>query len=49
MLEKVIYVMYDDDDVLKDGVKKLVVKGVRIVEVYLLFLIYGIDLIIGVK
>ncbi len=29
MSDKVIYVMYDDDGVLKDGAKKLVSKGVK--------------------
>ena len=34
MAEKVIYAMYDDDDVLKDGAKKLVAKGVKVAEVF---------------
>ena len=34
MADKVIYAMYDDDDVLKDGAKKLVAKGVRVSEVF---------------
>lgn len=41
--------MYDDDDVLKDGAKKLVAKGVKIAEVFSPFPIHGIDPIIGVK
>jgi len=49
MAEKVIYAMYDDDDVLKDGAKKLVAKGVKIAEVFSPFPIHGIDPIIGVK
>lgn len=49
MAEKVIYAMYDDDDVLKDGAKKLVSKGVKIAEVFSPFPIHGIDPIIGVK
>ena len=49
MAEKVIYAMYDDDDVLKDGAKKLVAKGVKISEVFSPFPIHGIDPIIGVK
>lgn len=49
MAEKVIYAMYDDDDVLKDGAKKLVSKGVKIADVFSPFPIHGIDPIIGVK
>ncbi len=41
--------MYDDDDVLKDGAKKLVAKGVKINEVFSPFPIHGIDPIIGIK
>ena len=40
--------MYDDDDVLKDGAKKLVAKGVKVSEVFSPFPIHGIDPIIGV-
>ncbi len=49
MAEKVIYAMYDDDDVLKDGAKKLVAKGIKVAEVFSPFPIHGIDPIIGVK
>lgn len=49
MADKVIYAMYDDDDVLKDGAKKLVSKGVKVTEVFSPFPIHGIDPIIGVK
>jgi len=49
MAEKVIYAMYDDDDVLKDGAKKIVAKGVKVAEVFSPFPIHGIDPIIGVK
>lgn len=49
MAEKIIYAMYDDDDVLKDGAKKLVSKGVKVAEVFSPFPIHGIDPIIGVK
>lgn len=41
--------MYDDDDVLKDGAKKLVAKGIKVAEVFSPFPIHGIDPIIGVK
>ena len=49
MSDKVIYAMYDDDEVLKDGAKKLVSKGVKIAEVFSPFPIHGIDPIIGIK
>lgn len=49
MSDKVIYVMYDDDHVLKDGAKKLVSNGVKISEVFSPFPIHGIDPIIGIK
>ncbi|MBI1837884.1 MAG: DUF3341 domain-containing protein [Flavobacteriia bacterium] len=49
MAEKVIYAMYDDDDVLKDGAKLLVAKGVKVSEVFSPFPIHGIDPIIGIK
>jgi hypothetical protein len=49
MADTVFYAMYDDDDVLKDGAKKLVSKGVKINEVFSPFPIHGIDPIIGVK
>lgn len=41
--------MYDDEEVLKDGAKKLVSKGVKVSEVFSPFPIHGIDPIIGVK
>jgi hypothetical protein len=49
MAERIIYAMYDDDDVLKDGAKKLVSKGVKVADVFSPFPIHGIDPIIGVK
>ena len=49
MADKVIYAMYDDDNVLKDGAKKLGSKGVKVSEVFSPFPIHGIDPIIGVK
>ena len=49
MEEKVIYAMYDDDDVLKEGAKSLVSDGVHIADVYSPFPIHGIDPIIGVE
>jgi len=49
MEDKVIYAMYDDDDVLKDGAKALVAEGVHISDVYSPMPIHGIDPIIGVE
>jgi len=49
MSDKVIYAMYDDDDVLKDGAKLLVSKGIKVSDVFSPFPIHGIDPIIGVK
>ena len=49
MEEKVIYAMYDDDDVLKKGAKELVGKGVHVADVYSPFPVHGIDPIIGVQ
>ncbi len=41
--------MYDDDDILKDGAKYVVSKGVKVSEVFSPFPIHGIDPIIGIK
>ena len=49
MADKVIYAMYDDDEVLKNGAKKLISKGIKVAEVFSPFPIHGIDPIIGVK
>lgn len=49
MAEKVIYAMYDDDDVLKDGARKLVAKGIKVADVFSPFPIHGIDPIIGIR
>lgn len=49
MADTVFYAMYDDDDVLKAGAKKLVSKGVKVSEVFSPFPIHGIDPIIGIK
>ena len=49
MSDKVLYVMYDDDEVLKHSAKQLVSKGVKISEVFSPFPIHGIDPIIGIK
>jgi len=49
MADRVIYAMYDDDEVLKDGAKMLVAKGVKVEEVFSPFPIHGLDPIIGVE
>ena len=49
MEEKVIYAMYDDDDVLKNGARLLVDKGVNITDVYSPMPIHGLDPIIGIE
>jgi len=49
MTDRVIYAMYDDDEILKDGAKKLVAKGVKVEEVFSPFPIHGIDPIIGIE
>jgi len=49
MADRVIYAMYDDDEVLKTSAKKLVAGGVNITDVFSPFPIHGIDPIIGVK
>ena len=49
MSDKVIFATYTDEEVLKDGAKKLVSKGIKINEVFSPFPIHGIDPIIGIK
>lgn len=49
MTDKVLYAMYDDDDITKDAAKFLVEKGVHVSDVYSPFPIHGIDPIIGVE
>lgn len=49
MADKIIYAMYDDDDRLVSGAKKLVAKGVHVNEVFSPMPIHGIDDVIGVQ
>lgn len=49
MADRVIYAMYDDEEILKDGAKVLVAKGIKVEEVFSPFPIHGIDPIIGVE
>ena len=49
MADKIIYAMYDDDDKLMDGAKKLVSNGVHVNEVFSPMPIHGIDDVIGVR
>ncbi len=49
MADKTIYAMYDDDQVLLEGAKKLVAKGIYIRDVFSPFPIHGLDPVIGIK
>jgi len=49
MADRIFYAMYDDDDILKDGAKHLVSKGVKVSEVFSPFPIHGLDPIIGIQ
>ncbi len=49
MADTIIYAMYDDDDKLVDGAKKLVSKGIHVNEVFSPMPIHGIDDVIGVR
>lgn len=46
---KIIYGLYDDDDVLLEGIKSLQSKGVKIHEVYTPFPVHGLDKALGLK
>lgn len=48
MNKAIIHGIYDDDDQLKDGARRLVASGVRIKDVFSPFPIHGIDPIIGI-
>lgn len=49
MANKVIYAMYDDEQVLLRGAEKLVAKGIHVSDVFSPFPIHGLDPVIGVK
>ena len=49
MHNKVIYAVYEDPELLKDGARKLISNGVRVKDVFSPFPVHGIDPIIGVK
>lgn len=49
MADRILYAMYDDEEILKDGAKMLVAKGVKVEEVFSPFPIHGIDPIIGIE
>ncbi len=49
MADKVIYAMYDDEQILLRGAEKLVEKGVKVKDVFSPFPIHGLDPVIGVK
>lgn len=44
-----IYGLYNDDDILKEGAKVLIEKGIKINDVYSPFPVHGIEKIIGMK
>ena len=48
-MSKIIYGLYDDDDVLLSSAKELIKKGVYISDVFSPFPIHGLDPIIGIK
>jgi hypothetical protein len=48
MSKAIIHGIYDDDDQLKNGAKRVVSSGIRVKEVFSPFPIHGIDPIIGV-
>jgi len=48
MGNKVIYAVYEDPELLKDGARKLVSNGVKVKDVYSPFPVHGIDPIIGI-
>jgi hypothetical protein len=49
MDNKVIYAVYEDPELLKDGARKLVSNGISVKDVFSPFPVHGIDPIIGVK
>lgn len=49
MSDIVLYAMYDDEEVLMNGAKKLVAEGVKVNEVFSPFPIHGLDPVIGIK
>lgn len=48
MANKVIYAVYEDPELLKDGARKLVSSGVKVKDVFSPFPVHGIDPIIGI-
>ncbi|MGB0869370.1 MAG: DUF3341 domain-containing protein [Flavobacteriales bacterium] len=49
MSSKIVYALYDDDDVLLKGVKTIRAKGYHIDDVYSPFPIHGLDPAMGIK
>jgi hypothetical protein len=49
MANKVLHVMYDDDQKLLDAARALVAQGIRVKDVFSPFPIHGLDPVIGVK
>lgn len=48
MANKVIYAVYEDPELLKDGARKLVSSGIKVKDVFSPFPVHGIDPIIGI-
>lgn len=48
MANKVIYAVYEDPELLKDGARKLVSNGIKVKDVFSPFPVHGIDPIIGI-
>ncbi|XCI75139.1 MAG: DUF3341 domain-containing protein [Flavobacteriales bacterium] len=46
---KIVYGIYDDDDVLLEGIKSLQNKGIKIHEIYIPFPVHGLDKALGLK
>ncbi len=48
MANKVIYAVYEDPELLKEGARRLVSKGIKVKDVFSPFPVHGIDPIIGI-
>ena len=49
MSKKILYAIFDDDEVLVKSVKELRSKGIEIAEVYSPFPVHGLDHALGLK
>lgn len=48
-MSKAIYGLYNDDDILKQGAKSILEKGLKIKDVYSPFPVHGLEHILGIK